>query len=268
MKRIAFAAGLLVIAACTVNVYDYSTHSGGGGGSKPPDTVYVQNPSSGFAEVPPVVSDTVITKYHLLGDGYVLIEKCEDWSRHTLFGCSTETDGVAFDLRPVMISTTGSDGSVTKEFQLEFTCRIQAYMIDSDTEISLLDDGSAPSTSMGMTLPVVTGTELVTIVAHRTSFPFLAEDAASYEGDWLADGTLLYDAVFNSSEWMVRDICMAEQLIVSSNSPDFRMIFGDTERRLLQQFFDIFVIHDGEPPVLPVGGGRSVVRGTGRSSNR
>ncbi|MEA3265510.1 MAG: hypothetical protein U9P42_01015 [Candidatus Fermentibacteria bacterium] len=268
MRIIALAAGLLVIGACTVNVYDYSTHSGGGDGSMPPDTVYVSNPSSGFAEIPPVVPDTVISKYPLLGGGHVLIEECGDWSSYTLFGCRTETDGVAFDLRPVMVSTIASDGSAAKEFYLEFTCRIQAHMIDSDTENSLLDDGSAPSTSGRMAIPVVTGTELVTLVAHRTSFPFLAEEAMEYEGDWLADGTLLYEAVFNSSEWMVRDICTAEQLVVSSEAPDFRMIFGDTERRLLQQFFDIFVVHDGEPPVLPVGGGRSLDRGAGRSSNR
>lgn len=132
-------------------------------------------------------------------------------------------------------------------------------MIDSDVESLVMRSGVSPSTDSRTLLPVVTGTEVVTIVANRTSFPFLAERAESYDGNWLPDGTLMYDAVFSLPQWMLRDICTAEQLVVSSESPDFRMLFGDTERRLLQQFFDIFVIYDGEPPVLPVGAGGSVI---------
>lgn len=258
MKGIAVVTGLLVLGACTINVYDYSTHPGSGGGSQPPDTVYIE-PESGSAPVPPpAVPDTVFSKYPLLGGGYVEIEQCGDWSKYTLFGCNTETDGVAFEIRPVMISTTSPEGAVSKEFQIEFTCRMQSYMVDSDAESLIIDGGT--SSSYGRTaLPVVTGTELITIVANRTSFPFLVEQAESYDGNWLPDGTLMYDAVFGTSEWMIRDICSAEQLVVSSESPDFRMIFGDTKRRLLQQFFDIFVIHDGEAPVLPVGGSRHAV---------
>ena len=265
MKISAVIAMLLVLGACTVNMYDYSSHSSEGG-SQPPDTVYVV-PESGSAPVPPpVLPDTVFSRYPLLHGGYVFIEECGSWSRYTLFGCKTETDGVAFELRPVMISTTSSDGSVNKEFKLEFNCRMQSYLVDSDTESSLLSDGSAPSAAGRIAMPVVTGTELVTFVANRTSFPFLAEQSVSYNGDWLPDGTLMYDAVFTLPQWMLRDICTAEQLVVSSESPDFRMFFGDSERRLLQQFFDIFVIHDGEAPVLPVGDSRETVgRGAGRA---
>ncbi len=262
MKNAVFVSVFLVLVACTVNMYDHSTSSGSG---KPPrpDTVYIETasaipPVTSPVPVPPVTPDTLLLRRPLLG-GYVAIEGCEGWGRYTLFGCKTETDGVAFELRPVMISLTSSDGSVQKEFRLEFTCRMQPYMIDSEIESSVLNGGTESSSLERTVLPVVTGTELVTLVANRTSFPFLAEQALTYEGNWLPDGTLMYDAVFNISEWMLRDICSAEQLVASSESPDYRMLFGDTERRLLQQFFDIFVIHDGEAPVLPVGGSRGSV---------
>ena len=266
MKRIALTVGLLLLGACTVNHYDYSTHPDGGG-SQPPDTVYIEiEPET--APVPPdLAPDTVISRHPLLG-GYVEVEECGNWSKHTLFGCLTETDGVAFEVRPVMISVTSSEGEIAKEYQLEFTCRIQSYMVDSEAESSIINGGAVSATAGRIAMPVVTGTELATLVANRTSFPFLAEQALSYDSDWLPDGTLKYDAVFNSSQWMVRDVCTAEQLVVSSESPEYRMLFGDPQRRLLQQFYDIFVIHDGVAPALPVGGSRAVERSAGRSSRK
>ncbi|MCK5130990.1 MAG: hypothetical protein KAR40_02430 [Candidatus Sabulitectum sp.] len=258
MTKIAVLAGLLIFSACTINMYDYSTHSGGGG-VQPPDTVYVESSSPAFPVPPSAFQDTVYSRYLLLGGGHVEIERCGNWSRSTLVGCKTETDGVAFEVRPVIISVGSSRRSAAKEFQLEFTCRMQSYMIDSDVESLVMHSGVSSSTDGGTLLPVVTGTEVVTIVANRTSFPFLAEQAESYEGNWLPDGTLLYEAAFSLPQWMLREICTAEQLVVSSESPDFRMLFGDTERRLLQQFFDIFVIHGGEAPVLPVGADSGVI---------
>lgn len=267
MKNAAVVAVFLVLVACTVNMYDYSTSSGSG---KPPrpDTVYIETGSATLpgtypVPVPPVTPDTLLSRYPLMG-GYVAVEECGSWSRFTLFGCKTETDGVALELRPVMVSFTSSDGSAQKEFQLEFTCRMQPHIIDSEIESSVLNGGTVSSSAGMIAMPVVTGTELVTLVANRTSFPFLAEQALAYDGNWLPDGTLMYDAVFNSSEWMVRDICSAEQLVASSESPDYRILFGDTERRLLQQFFDIFVVHGGEAPVLPVEGSGGSARGFGR----
>ncbi|RKZ01594.1 hypothetical protein DRQ21_10410 [Candidatus Fermentibacteria bacterium] len=255
---------ILAVGACTVNVYDYSTHSeGSAGSSQPPDTVYVHSDPDHIT-APSTEPDTVTTRRALVGGGSVLIEECDNWTRYTLFGCKTETDGVAFEIRPVMTSITGSDGSVTEDFQLEFDCRMQSYILDSDEGESALVGGSRSSSAGRSVMPVVTGTNLVTIVANRTSFPFIAEQARSYDGDWLPDGTLSYSAAFASSEWMVRDICTAEQLVVMSESPEYRMIFGDDERRLLQQFFDIFVLHGGEAPALPVGGGGAADMDSGR----
>ncbi len=258
MKIITVVAALLFWGACTVNIYDYSSHSGGG--SQPPDTVFIESGPESAPLPPPFVPDTVFWEYDLIGEGHVEIEQCGNWSRYTLIGCVAETDGVAFEARPVMISVVSSDGAVAREYQIEFACRIQSYLVDSDGESSAVGSSTSLSSADRTALPAVTGTELVTIVANRTSFPFLVEQAVSYDGNWLADGTLVYDAVFSSSEWMIRDICTAGQLVVSSESPDYRMLFGDSERRLLQQFFDIFVIHDGEPPVLPVGSAERAVR--------
>ncbi len=243
-------AGLLVLSACTMNYYDYSTHPAG---SSAPDTVFVE-PGSGSITVPPAVQpDTVFSRYPLLGGGNVEIEECENWSRSTLVGCKTETDGIAFEMRPVIISHIGEGGNIEKEFYVEFICKMQPGVFDSENERTVLSDGITSSTPAGLVMPVITGTEVVTIVANVTSFPFLAEQSESYQGDLLADGTLLYEAVFSLPMWMLRDICSAQQLVVSSESPGFRMMFSDGNRRLLQQFFDIFVIHNGEAPVLPVG---------------
>ena len=258
------AALILAAGACTVNVYDYSTHSEGSwGSSQPPDTVYL-HPDPDHITSPSTEPDTVTTRRALAGGGSVLIEECDNWVRYTLFGCKTETDGVAFEIRPVMTGITGSDGSVTRDFQLEFNCRMQSYILDSEDEGSTIGRSSGSSSVGRSVLPVVTGTNLVTLVANRTSFPFIAEQARSYDGEWLPDGTLSYNAAFASSEWMIRDICTAEQLVVVSESPEYRMIFGDDERRLLQQFFDIFVLHGGEAPALPVGGGRAADMDSGR----
>ncbi len=257
------AAMIVVAGACTVNVYDYSTHSSSVRSAQKPDTVVVYSKPERIALIP-TEPDTVTTRRALEGGGFVLIEECDNWIRYTLFGCKTETDGVAFEMRPVMTSITGSDGSVTEDFQLEFNCRMQSYILDSDDADLTPVEGSSSFPARRRVMPVVTGTNLVTIVANRTSFPFIAEQARSYDGDWLPDGTLTYSAVFSSSRWMLRDICTAEQLAVVSDSPDYRMIFGDNERKLLQQYFDIFVLHGGAALVLPVGGSREINVDSGR----
>lgn len=241
---------LLSLAACTVNVYDYSTHSGSGSSAiLPADTTY----SEGETEI---ALDTILTEYNLLGDGYVAIEKCGSWSRYVLFGCKTETDGASFVMRPVMEVDTVL-GLETKVFTLQFSCKLQSHLVEQDEASSLLSGRSTASTGSSV-LPVVTGTEVVTIVSDRTSYPFLAEESESYKGNWLPDGTLAYDAVFTVADWMFRDICTTERrLVVSSEVPEFLMIFGDNERRLLHQFFDIFVVNNGEAPILPVGGNRN-----------
>ncbi len=246
MKTVAMIS-LLALMACTVNVYDYSSHSGsgGGGGTLPPDTVYIE-------DEPEIDPDTLLSEYDLLGDGYVAIEKCGSWSRYVLFGCKTETDGAAFVMRPVMEVDTVR-GLETRVFSLQFSCKLQSHLVEDSEESALLSGRSGVET-VRTVLPVVTGTELVTIVSDRTSYPFLAEESDSYDGNWLPDGTLAYDAVFTVADWMFRDICTTErQLVVSSETPEFRMIFGDNERRLLHQFFDIFVVNNGEPALLPVG---------------
>jgi len=256
VPEIVFVVLILAVGACTVNVYDYSTHSSSGGSSQKPDTVYLYSKPD-HIELIPAEPDTVTTRRELVGDGFVLIEECDNWTRYTLFGCKTETDGVAFETRPVMTSITGSDGSVTEDFQLEFYCIMQSYIVNSEDEAPAVNRDSDDSSMGRIAMPVVTGTELAAIVADRTTFPFIAEQAQSYDGNWLPDGTIAYSAAFSSSRWMLRDICTAEQLVVVSESPDFRMIFSDNERRLLQQFFDIFVLHGGEAPALPVGRGRA-----------
>jgi len=235
----------LSLMACTVNVYDYSSHSGSGGGTLPSDTVFVE-------DEPEISLDTLLSEYDLLGDGYVAIEKSGSWSRYVLFGCKTETDGVSFVMRPVMEVDTVR-GLETRVFSLRFTCKLSSHIVEQGEESALLS-GRSSAVAGRTALPVVTGTEVVTIVSDRTSYPFLAEESESYDGNWLPDGTLAYDAVFTVADWMFKDICTTErQLVVSSATPEFRMIFGDNERRLLHQFFDIFVVNNGEPPILPVG---------------
>ena len=255
MYKIAFVTCLLFMGACTVNVYDYSSDSNypGGTGSPPPDTVYVEHGGSAVIP-PPFFPDTVYSKYRLVEGGHVEIEESGNWSRYTLMGCKTETDGVAFEMRPVVVYATSADGEIAKDFQVGFSCVLQSFLVESDLESTILNDGIAPSEGEGILMPVVTGTEVVTIVAERTSFPFLAEQAVSYEGDLFPDGTIMYEALFTLPQWMLRDICTAGELVTSSKTPEFRMLFGERERRLLQQFFDIFVVHDGDAPVLPVRG--------------
>lgn len=251
MKIVALI-GLLSLMACTVNVYDYSSHSGSSGGaSLPPDTVYIEDEQEVEVEL-----DTLLSRYNLLGNGYVTIENCGSWSRYILFGCKTETDGVYFVMRPVMEVDTVS-GLETRAFSIQFFCKLQSHLVEQSEESSLLSGRSRESAGSSI-LPVITGTEVVTIISDRTSYPFLAEESESYTSNLLEDGTLAYDAVFTVADWMFRDICASErQLLVSSETPEFQLIFGDSERRLLQQFFDIFVVHGGEPPILPVGGDRN-----------
>ncbi len=257
MHKIILVTCLLIMGACTVNVYDYSSHPGGTS-SQPPDTVYIE-PGGGSAVIPPpVVPDTVFSRYPLVEGGFVGIEECGNWSRYTLFGCKTETDGTAFEMRPVAVYVTSASGEIAKDFQIGFSCVLQSFLVESAIESIILNDGIAPSRSERTLMPVVTGTEVVSIVAGRTSFPFLAEQAVSYEGDLLPNGTIMYEALFSLPQWMLRDICTAGELFVSSKAPDFRMLFGERERRLLQQFFDIFVVHDGDAPVLPVRGSEIV----------
>ncbi len=259
MYKITFVTSLLLMGSCTVNTYDYSSHTSypGGTGSPPPDTIYIEpggQPGGSAVIPPPVFPDTVFSRYPLVEGGFVEIEESMNWSRYTLIGCKTETDGVAFEMRPIVVSVTSSEGEITKDFQIEFSCVMQSLLVGSATESIILNDGVAPSGNDGTLLPVVTGTEVVAIVAERTSFPFLAEQAVNYSGNLKPDGTIMYEALFTLPQWMLRDICTAEELVTSSKTPEFRMIFGERERRLLQQFFDIFVIHDGDAPVLPVRG--------------
>jgi len=254
--RICIFAGMLVLVACTVNVYDYSSHSGAGEVQKP-DTVYigVVEPESGLIPIPPADPDTVVSIYPLAG-GEVRIEKFGSWSRFTLFGCITETDGVSLEIRPVMVSVVSPDGAVLEDYQLQFTCRLKSALADTERDDSAASAPPSSSSSM-ILLPVVTGTELVTLIADRTSFPFLEEEALKLDTKRLFDGTLIYSAVYAMSDWKLRDICMASQLAASSQDPEFRVVFSDLSRGLLQQYYDIFVINDGSPRAFSGRGGRA-----------
>lgn len=117
MTKIAVLAGLLIFSACTINMYDNSTHSGGGG-SQPPDTEYVESSSPAFPVPPSAFQDTIYSRYLLLGGGHVEIEQCGNWSRSTLVGSKTETDGVAFEIRPVMVSVVLHTDLQQKNFNL------------------------------------------------------------------------------------------------------------------------------------------------------
>jgi hypothetical protein len=260
VMKIAVAAGFLVFAACTVNVYDYSSHSGSGE-EQEPDTVFIggAGPEIGLIPIPPVLPDTVVSIYPLPDGGQVRIERFGNWSRYTLLGCVAETEGISFEMRPVTESTVSPDGAVLKEYQLQFTCRVQSYLLDSG-EISSMTGNAPASSASVIVMPVVTGTELVTIVAGRTSFPFLEEESVSYVSKRLADGTLVYDAVFTMSNWKLRDISTAGQLVASSEDPEFRAVFTDASRKLLQQYYELFVILDGTPPVIPAGSDRPATR--------
>lgn len=242
MTKLLIIASIAVLASCTVNVYDYSTHTGGG--EKPPDTVFVE---PGIPPQIPPAPDTVTSRRPLLGGGSVLTEKCGGWTRHTLFGCSSETDGASVELRPVVVRTVSSDGAEISEYSMIFLISFQDYMLDTAPGESF--DGSSGSASV---LPVVTGNELVSVIAGETTYPFLVEEAEDFDSDWLPGGTISCVGVFKVPDWKMRSICLAQQLIVSAEEPGYRLMFSDETRRLLQQFHDIFVIHGGEAPVLPV----------------
>lgn len=194
--------------------------------------------------VPPGEQDTVFTSRSLLGGGSVEIASSGGWQRHTLIGCVTETDGVALEMRPVVVYLQSADGGVDKEFQVAFSCRVQPGYTRGEAGERVPDGSGA--------LPVVTGTRFISIVADRTEIPFLVEESESHERNVLDDGTLACAAVYSIPDWMMRTICSAGTLTAVSSDPEFRIQFGDHSRRLLQQFHDIFVVHDGEPPVMPV----------------
>lgn len=257
MTKTLLIISIALLASCTVNMYDYSTHSGEV--HHKPDTVYVEpgsppeisTPPAVPPVIPPAVPDTLSSRRSLSGGGVVLTETCGGWTRHTLLGSSTETDGAFLEIRPVVIFTKTDDGEETSQFQLVFNCVLQSYLLDSGPGGSF-SSGRETSAGSGSVLPVVTGTELISVVADRTTFPFLAEEAHSYKGDWQQDGTLSYNAVYFIPDWKMRAVCTADQLIAVSEDPEYRLLFGDNSRRLLQQFYDIFVLHGGEGPVLPV----------------
>ncbi len=214
-----------VMASCTVNVYNGgSTPPGGGGGVQVPDTI--------------------VTRQPLVGGGTVITEEFGEWTRHTLLGCRTETDGTLLEIRPAVNRTSARGGDTLTTFQITFACRAHGGSVESI--------GTETGPWPGSALPVVTGTELVRILADRTTFGFLIEDAEDFQSDWLADGTISYTAVFQVEDWMMRALCTAGNVVAVSGSPEFRLIFGDDARRLMQQFYDIFVVHGGSAPVLPV----------------
>jgi len=256
MIKIIFPAAFIILLACTVNVYDYSTHTGGGI-HKPvnPDTVYVEPgppDSSAPHTVPPAGPDTVYSTRQLFG-GVVETATCGNWTRHTLKGCTARNEEVDLEMSPIVIVLTSSDGSTVKEFKVAFNCGLQAFPAGwTRAGESSFSPGSSTSPGAGSTLPVVTGTELVSIVADRITFPFLYEESESFQGRWLSDGTLTYSAVFSVPDWEMRTLCVAQNITACSTEPEFRVVFGEDSRRLLQQFYDIFVVHSGEAPVLPV----------------
>lgn len=232
MRTAAAALSLFMLASCTVNVYNGgSTPPGGGGGVQVPDTTTSRHP--------------------LIGGGAVVTEECGNWTRHTLIGCRTETDGTLLEIRPSVTRTLAAVGDTLTSFQVAFACRIHGGSAESI--------GTETGPGPGSALPVVTGTELIRILADRTTFGFLVEDAKDFQSDWLADGTISYTAVFQVEDWMMRALCTAGNVIAVSGSPEFRLIFGDDARRLMQQFYDIFVVHGGSAPVLPVQEGAAPV---------
>lgn len=239
MKKLLSVSLILLVTSCTVNVYDYSTHSGGG-------TLEPDPPSS------PSEPDTTVTRRALPGTGGVVImENCGTWTRYTLKGCFIETDGVAMETSPVLVRTESGDGAESSLFQIAFTLRIQHHMIDSEQGDVFPE--SQPSETV---LPVVTGTRLLSLMVDRTSLPFLIEEAEIFETERLPGGTISCNAVFTVEEWEMRIICTGDQITAVSEYPEYRLLFGENERRMLQQFYDVFVIHNGDAPVLPVQEGR------------
>ncbi len=129
--------------------------------------------------VPPGVQDTLFTSRSLLGGGSVEIASSGGWQRHTLTGCVTETDGVALEMRPVVVYQRTGDGGMDKEFQIVFSSRVQPGYTRSEAG-ERAPDGSG-------VLPVVTGTRFISIVADRTEIPFLVEESQSMKncpGRW------------------------------------------------------------------------------------
>ncbi len=219
MKKLLSIMSLVVLSGCTAKVND-------GSGA------------------PPAEQDTVFTSRTLLGGGSVEIASSGGWRRHTLVGCVTETDGVALEMRPVVVYLKTEDGGVDKEYQVVFSCRAQPGYTSGEA-----GDMAHPGSGV---LPVVTGTGFISIVADLTEIPFLIEESQSHHRQILDDGTLALTAVYSIPDWMMTAICTAESLTAVSSDPEFRIRFGDDSRRLLQQFHNIFVVHDGEPPVMPV----------------
>jgi len=247
MVKVILLSVAVLACSCTVNVYDYSSHSHAGA---EPDTVYAEPAPPAFPSTP----DTVITRRALSGTGgVVVIESAGGWTRYTLKDCLIETDGVAFETGPMFDLSVSEDGVQSTLFQIAFMMTIQDYMFGSDQQSVF----AGQSTPEGTVLPVVTGTRLLSLVADRTSFPFLVEEASLFESDWLPGGTVSCRAVFPVADWEMRIICSAEQLAIVSDDPEYRIVFGDNERRQLQQFYDIFVVHHGDPPALPVQGIRA-----------
>jgi hypothetical protein len=257
MIRFTIASLVLFAVSCTVNLYDHSTH-GGSGGAVSPDTVYIEHspPSIGNPPVPPVHPDTVFSRYPLIG-GSVEVEEAGTWKRHTLRGCISETDGVLLEIIPVAVYRTAHDGSISKEFSVVFSSRLQAHVFETQSSGGV-SFGLSQEEGTGV-LPVVTGTEFLRLVADRTTYPFLLEESTSYEGRRLPDGNMAYSAVFDLPDWKLRSICSAGSITAAGSNPEFRLMFSDDARRLLQQFYDIFVVHNGQAPVLPVGGGAASV---------
>lgn len=250
MKKVFLSALFLIALACTVNVYDYSTHSGTA--HYKPDTVYTEQsppPGSMIPVEPPVEPDTVFSRRALAGGGSVEIMQCGNWTQHTLAGCVSETDGAFLEIKPVVVYTTSDNGRITKTFQLVFHCRLQPFMVSGEE----LDPGPY-STSTGV-LPVVSGRELLRLVTNNTTLPFLEGESDSYSWNQNQDGTFQYTGVYSVSDWKMRIICSAERMIAESDDPEFSLVFGDDSRRLFQQFYDIFVVHNGDAPILPVNSG-------------
>ena len=248
MKTGLVSALFLIAVACTVNVYDYSTNSGSG--HYKPDTVYVEQKPPETYPVP-TLPDTVFSRRPLVGRGVVEIMEYGNWIRHTLTGCVSETDGAFLEIKPVVIYSTSLIGNISKTFEIEFHCRLQPFMVHGEQ----LEPGTVSSSSGA--LPVVTGNELLRLVTGSTTLPFLEGENDSYEWQRLQDGTFQYVGVYSVADWKMRLICTAERMVAISDDPEFSLIFGDDSRRLFQQFYDIFVIHDGDAPILPVNGGTS-----------
>lgn len=237
------------MASCTVKAYDYSSRSGGA--SLEPDTVHAEpNPPEA-----PSQPDTIVTRRALAGGrGVAIVENCHNWTRTTLKGCLIETDGVFLEASPVVTTTISDDGVESSLFQMLFILRIQDYIPDSGSG-GIFAEPSASETA----LPVVTGTRFLNLLAGSTSFSFLVEEADVFKSGWIPGGTFSCTAVFPVEGWMMRSICMGDEIAAVSEDPVYRLLFGDNERILLQQFYDIFIVHDGEAAVLQVMEGRQDV---------